>query len=130
MEKRKSPVKTVYIVLIVLIFAAYIFFVATRYSGHTMYIPFTGRVFNINSDDVEAIIIQSGNTGRMIEYSDKDEINKVTELLNAYRYSHWCLNPIRGPGFYYAVTIIFNEGKSAGYFFNHSYPGSIIVKGI
>ena len=127
MEKRKFQIKKIHVIRLVILLAVYTIFIATRYSGHTTYVPFTGRVFNINCEELEAVRFQSGNTGQYIYFRSDDEIKEVTDFLNAFRYRVWVpsLPPIAGWG--YRVTLFFYDGTSVSYFFNSF---SICVNGV
>jgi hypothetical protein len=119
MRKREFKIKKRYIVLVGLLLLAYVPFIATRYCGHTTYIPFSGRVFDINIEEVEAIRFQSGNTGRYIKYLDEDEVMELVDYLNSFRYRVWLPEPPRGAGWSYRIQIYFNnDEEDVSYYFN------------
>ena len=130
MNRAKKRIKKRYVALIALlaiVAAAYLFFVSTRYSDHTTYIPFSGRVFKINSEDVDSIRIVNGSNGNMYMCIDHEEIDTWVEHLNSMRYRYWIPDaPIQRSGYRFALWLTVN-GEAYSYLFDES---NINVKGI
>jgi len=126
----KRRIKKGFILLIVLFVIAvvtYLIFISTRYSDHTTYVPFSGRIFKINSEDVDFIRIVNGGNGNMYDCSDNEEIDTWVELLNSMRYRYWIPDaPIQRSGYRFALQLTVN-GESYSYQFDES---NIRVKGV
>lgn len=88
-----------------LIFALilYVIFAVTRYSKDTTYIPFTGRIFDIEVTEETRIRATIGGTDVIWEGEDAAEI---AELLNSIRYWWWYPeNPVPHGGWDYAFVV-------------------------
>lgn len=131
MKKSRRRLKARYIVLIVLgglILAGYLAFATTRASEYTIYIPFSGRVFRIDSAEVKSVRIQNGNTGKVLEYQDSEEIRTITDFLNAFRYRYWMPNPpVARAGWSYRVTVFPDNGEQISWQFSDD---AILVRGV
>ena len=125
----RKRIKKRHIVVIAFVFAVYLCFALTRSSGHTQYIPFTGRVFSINSGEVGTIRIINGNTGKTIDYDlgDSENMNRIIAHLNSFRYRFWIPRPpIKFGGFSYSVIVRIN-GEMHHFMFSDNH---IIVRGV
>ena len=106
----------------ILFLSVYFIFAVTRYSGHTTFIPFTGRVLNIDMEDIDLYYIQSGTSGEIISYTDADEIKEITDRLNGFRYICWLpKNPIPAGGWTYRVVLDFSNGTKESYHFGRTW---------
>lgn len=131
MEKTaKKRIKKRHIVLCVLIFlllAGYVTFVATRYSSYSTYVPFSGRFFDIDSGQVEAIRIKNGTTGYMMDLEEDTELQEMTGYLNELRYYSWLPNiPIGKTGYTYWIWLDLGEEKLSC----EIAGGAILLKGV
>ncbi|MBQ5953434.1 MAG: hypothetical protein IJL47_05285 [Lachnospiraceae bacterium] len=78
--------------IIVVILVLYSLFVITRLMGRFLvYVPFSGRIFNIQENDLESLVIR--HYGEEVVYSDPAEKQPVIDQLNALRYSVWLPDP-------------------------------------
>lgn len=115
-------------VLGIIVLVIYIVFAATRYSEHTLFIPFTGRVFDIDAEEMTCFTLRSGCTGENISYTEADEFQEMTNCLNGFRYIAWLpSNPFPTGGWTYAVRLDFKDGSSQTYTFGKNW---IEAKGV
>ncbi len=78
--------------IIVVILVLYSLFVITRLTGRFLvYVPFSGRIFNIQENDLESLVIR--HYGEEVVYSDPAEKQPVIDQLNTLRYSVWLPDP-------------------------------------
>lgn len=127
-EKRLKKWHIILIVILSLILIAYLIFVVTRFSGHTMYNPFTKRVFKIDSEQVSSIKIINGTTGDSficrpdefefvngatadsVIYEDHNKIKEVVDILNDFRFNRWKPDPPgERDGYSYTVCLCISE---------------------
>lgn len=110
------------------ILVIYIIFAVTRYSKHTTFIPFTGRVLNIGVEELDLIYIQSGSSGEMIVFTAADEVQDMRELLNGFRYVFWLpKSPFPAGGWTFRVVLDFSNGTKESYYFGINW---IEVRGV
>ncbi len=64
----------------------YALFAATRFTKHTLYLPVSGRVFNIRAENVEELRVENGNTGKTAQLREPGEIREAVDALNGFRY--------------------------------------------
>lgn len=115
------------VVLLSLFLAGYLAFVVIRYSEYSMYIPFIGRVFRLNGEEVEKIRMVSGSTGNIADVEDEETVRELVDYLNSFRCQYWVPKiPLEAGGYSFALWIELN-GES-NYF--QLTPDSILVKGI
>lgn len=96
------------IIIVILLIAAAIgaCFLAQKYN------LFSKHIFNFNSADVERIHLQSGTTGKMIDYQDSSEIQEVTDYLNSFVYKNRAPGPPEGiDGWSYGITLYIDGEK-------------------
>ena len=102
--------------LVLALVALYVFSnVIPRFTKYTSYYPFSHRIFNIDPDDVEEIVLQSGH-GKRIYYSSREEVEDICKALNSarYRYSFPIID-IPSGGYEYIMTICFFDGTGSGW---------------
>ncbi|MBO5023151.1 MAG: hypothetical protein J6D11_02430 [Clostridia bacterium] len=112
----KKLIKNILIWFLVLgIVALYIFGnVIPRFTKYTSFYPFSHRIFNLDPDEVEEIMLQSG-LGKRVSYVYRHEIEDICEALNSARYSHsFPIIDIPSGGYDYIMTIYFFDGTSSG----------------
>ena len=69
------------------------------------------RLYNIDFEDVSIIKIQSGSTGKRIEITNRDEIVKVINDINSFKYKKKYYEILQRVGWSYYVSILNTEGK-------------------
>ena len=114
--KTKKLIKLILIWLLVLgIVALYVFGnVIPRFTKYTSFYPFSHRIFNLDPDEVEEIILQSG-LGNRVSYVYRHEIEDICEALNSARYSYsFPIIDIPSGGYDYIMTIRFFDGTGSG----------------
>ena len=98
-RKRVPPFLIIIIIVVTL-------FIATRYSAHTTYIPFTGKIFDIQPERYTEIDLQNGKSGEMKVYTTDEERSAIADTLNALRYRFWLPKiPIQTGGWQYRVIL-------------------------
>lgn len=129
-ERRPKNWYIILIVILSLIFVAYLIFVVTRFSGHTIYNPFTKQVFKIDSGQVSSIKIINGTTGNSlicrpdefvfvngatadsVVYEDQEKIKEIVDILNGFRYSRWKPDlPSERDGYSYMIYLYIDEKR-------------------
>lgn len=106
----------------IIVFSIYLIFAVTRYSGHTTFIPFSGRVLNVEAEELDLIFIQSGTSGEMITYTSPDELQEMTDYLNGFRYVFWLpKNPVPASGWTYRAVLDFSDGTKESYYFGKNW---------
>ena len=73
----------------IIIVALYLIFAVTRYSQYTTYIPFTGRIFDIDAGDLDGVTVRNGTTGESVYFETAEEIESIVCSINALRYKFW-----------------------------------------
>lgn len=123
-------IKKRYIVILsifILLLAGYLVFVATRFSEYTTYRPFSGRVFNITSENVKSVRIVNGNTGYIADYLDDESIRELVNYINKFRYQYWIPElPLKTGGYEYALWLSI-DGEALYFKFT---PDMILVRGV
>ena len=112
----KKLIKNILVCLLVLgIVALYVFGnVIPRFTKYTSYYPFSHRIFNLDPDEVEEIILQSG-LGNRVSYVYRHEIEDICEALNSARYSYsFPIIDIPSGGYEYGMVIYFFDGTGSG----------------
>lgn len=66
-----------------------VLFVTTRYSTYTTYVPFTGRIFDIEPDEVRRIRVENGSSLVQVEFTTQEELEEICKVLNNLRYTRW-----------------------------------------
>lgn len=126
MQKIKK--RGIWIIVAIILLLIFIVFAVTRYSDHTLFIPFTGRVLNIDAGELDLVYIHSGNTGEKISYTETGEIQVMTDKLNGFRYILWLpKNPIPSGGWTYRMVFEFKDETSQSYYFGRNW---IEVRGL
>lgn len=113
----KKLIKNILVCLLVLgIVALYVFGnVIPRFTKYTSFYPFSHRIFNLDPDEVEEIILQSG-LGNRVSYVYRHEIEDICEALNSARYSYsFPIIDIPSGGYEYGMVIYFFDGTSSGW---------------
>ena len=64
-------------------------FVVTRYSTHTTYVPFSGRIFDIAPDEVQRIRVANSGACIFLEFETESELEEICQVLNNLRYQWW-----------------------------------------
>lgn len=83
----------------------YIIFVITRFSNYTTYLPFSRKLFCLESSDVKLIQITSGS-GESVQIKETEEIKDIVNLLNDMRYQYCCpILEIAKGGYPYIIRI-------------------------
>lgn len=114
--------------LLCIALAIYIIFAATRYSAYTTFVPFTGRVLNIGAEDLDVVFLHSGESGKKLSYSTDEQVQKMADSLNSFRYVFWLpKNPIPSGGWTYRVGLEFKDGTKMSYYFGRDW---IEVRGV
>lgn len=130
MKTQKAPTrkKRTAIFLLVLCLAGYAVFAATRYSGYSTYVPFTGQIFRLKAGEVEGVRITNGSTGVTQNYTEgEDGFLDLLDTLNSLRYWAWIPDiPVARGGYEYALWI--QAGGESVYFQFTS--RSILVRGV
>lgn len=130
MKIQKTPVrkKAAAVFLLILLLAGYIVFAATRYSGYSTYVPFSGQIFSLKAGEVEGIRITNGSTGVTREYAEREEgFGDQLDTLNFLRYWAWIPEiPVARGGYEYALWIQ-TGGESVSFLFT---TRSILVRGV
>lgn len=122
---KKHPV---WFSLICAVLVIYIVFGATRYSEHSTFIPFSGRVLDINGESLKEVSLHSGSTGEEIRFTDHDDVRDMMDRLNGFRYVFWIpKNPFPSGGWTYRVVLDFNFGPTESYYFGGNW---IEVRGV
>jgi hypothetical protein len=99
MAKFSIKKRTVVIIIaVVLLLGGCVIFVSIRFGGQVQYNPLTRRVFRIDSEDVKSVRLQSGNTGAVIEYTDREDIEEMIGHLNSFRYKRRVPDPVLRAG--------------------------------
>ena len=130
MKTQKAPdrKKRFSIFLLVLCLVGYAVFAATRYSGYSTYVPFTGQIFRLKAGEVESVRITNGSTGVTCNYAEGEEgFSDLLDTLNSLRYWAWIPDPPVARGGYEYVLWIQTGGESVGFQFTSR---SILVRGI
>jgi hypothetical protein len=65
--KEKNKKHKVWFALGIIVFVIYVVFTATRYSEHTLFTPFTGRVFDIDAEELACLTLKSGIPSRIFQ---------------------------------------------------------------
>ena len=118
----------IWIFVAIILLVIFIVFAVTRCGSHTVFIPFTGRVLNIDAGELDLVYIHSGNTGEKISYTGTDELQMMADKLNGFRYILWLpKNPIPSGGWTYRVVLEFKDGTSQSYYFGGNW---IEVRGL
>jgi hypothetical protein len=126
--KEKNKKHKVWFALGIIVFVIYVVFTATRYSEHTLFTPFTGRVFDIDAEELACLTLKSGYSGENISYTKADELQEMTDYLKGFRYIAWLpSNPFPTGGWTYAVRLEFKDGSAEAYTFGRTW---IEVKGV
>ena len=87
MKTQKAPdrKKRFSIFLLVLCLVGYAVFAATRYSGYSTYVPFTGQIFRLKAGEVESVRITNGSTGVTCNYAEGEEgFSDLLDTLKSY----------------------------------------------
>lgn len=113
--------------LLVIVLCAYGLFFAGAHKGpFTAYAPLTGQVFAVHAETVDAICIQSGMSGVMLEFDSPAEKAEMAQLLNGFT-SHVGIPGNGGPGLPFAMggwsyRIIIRDGNAqASYLIGRSW---------
>lgn len=116
------------VILTPIILISLLIFIFTRYSDMTTYIPFSGRVFDIDVETVEGINITDGPTQVDLLDGDDDKIHEIVDYLNAYHSDYWFPEPpVQRDGWQYNIALYTKDGACYSYEFT---PGRILVNGI
>ena len=116
------------VTLFFLIVIPFLIFALTRFGPFTTYVPFSGKVFQMDSASIESFSIRDGSTGTMINYETEEDINEMAEFLGAFRSDYWVPDiPIPRSGWSYAVVVFSKDGTSDSFEFT---PYWIQVRGI
>ena len=84
--------------LLVIVLCAYgLLFVGAHKGPFTAYAPLRGQVFAVHAETVDAICIQSGMSGVMLEFDSPAEKEEMAQLLNGFT-SHIGIPGNGGPG--------------------------------
>lgn len=127
MKITKKRIKKKYVVLLIILLAAYLLFAFTRQSEYSTYVPFSGKVFNIKREDVDAVCIFNGNQVISVDLDDDQQIQQVVELLNGLRYQFWIpVPPIGSSGYSYLLWLEI-DGERIAFKFNKN---QILVKNV
>jgi hypothetical protein len=114
---KKEKLKRILFKLVVVLIGIYLVFAITRYSRYTTYIPFAGRVFDLDSEEITGIQI---NRQGDLYYVEGEEIQRVAEIFNAFRYKACVpIPPIQNCGDY-RVFIDFDDGESIRFHVNEN----------
>lgn len=90
------------IVLLLLFFAL---FPATQRSLLTTFVPFTGKLFDLNPEHPIMVQLQSGTTGQSITFTDPEQIREANDYLNGFRYVFWRPKLLATSGWSYRVSL-------------------------
>lgn len=114
-------------ILLICILALWALFAVTRFGRFTTYLPFSGRLFAIDSTEVTTIFIQNGTTGQQHFFETEEEKAQIAETLNGLRYRAWVPTlPMAKGGWSYRVAIE-TENRQYSYTFG---PNYMTVNGI
>ena len=114
-------------VLLICILALWALFAVTRFGRFTTYLPFSGRLFAIDSTEVTTNFIQNGTTGQQHFFETEEEKTQIAEVLNGLRYRVWLPTiPIAKGGWSYRIAIE-TEDRQYSYSFG---PRDMTVNGI
>lgn len=108
----KKTGKTLLIVICALMLYAVI---CTMFVDHMTYFPLSGRIFNIDPDEVDSIAIRYSGPNGVREFTSDQEKAKIVNYLNGLRYHFWIPLPDLGfAGWTYAITVE-EDGKTYWY---------------
>ena len=117
------------VLLICILIFALLFglFVVSRYGEFTTYLPFFGKVFSVDPEQVDALFIQNGTTGEQVFFETAEEKRMMAQELNSLRYLFWVPTiPVAKGGWSYRIAIE-ADGKQYSYYFSEN---DMIVNGI
>jgi hypothetical protein len=103
------------IVAALLLLGGCVVFMSIRFGGQVQYNPLTRRVFRIDSEDVKSVRLQSGNTGAVIEYTDREDIEEMIGHLNSFRYKRRVPIPEDSSGWTYGIRLYYLDGEAHFY---------------
>lgn len=107
-------------ILLACVLVLWALFAVTRFGAVTTYVPFSGRIFSIDSSDVNTIFIQNGTTGQQYFFETGEEKDQIAEYLNDLRYCAWIPTlPIAKGGWSYRVAMEADGSQYSCYFGNH-----------
>lgn len=102
-------------------------FAVTRFGPFTTYLPFSGRLFAVDTAKAETIFVQNGTTGQQHFFDTEEEMDQIAEQLNGLRYRVWIPRlPIATGGWSYRMAIETGD-RQYSYTFGENY---MIVNGI
>lgn len=98
------------LIIAIIFIILFTIFAVTRFSQYTIYVPFSGRIFNISNDQVKLIQVQNGSTGEYINFTNAGELNDFIVNINGLKYNYWITTGIlKSDGWSYRIIIHFQD---------------------
>lgn len=126
--KEKIKYRKGWYAIVIVVLDIYLVFATTRCDENTLFIPFTGRVFDIDTEELTCFTLKSGYSGGSISFKEDVVLQKMTDYLEGFRYIAWLpSNPFSTGGCNYAVRLDFKDGSAKTYTFGRTW---IEAKGV
>ena len=94
--------------LVIIAIILYIWFLIHHAGPFSTYIPLTGRIFDVSTENVEEVWFTVNDLGKMVKYSG-EELEPILDAINDMRYIAWCpylINGLAGNNGNYSFTVV------------------------